>query len=130
MCQRQEAGIGRFIHGKAKNILGLWRFSETMRSCVVLVRAVLRCCYRLVVPDSNNPGRNQMTIDELKLKAEHLEQRISCAKADTRIALQPQFSSVLKRLTSEGARVPARLRRLDAALVDEAVEAKFDNMPV
>ncbi len=71
-----------------------------------------------------------MNIDELQLRAEHLEERISAAKAETRIALQPQFSSVLSKIAAEGARVPRRMRQLDAALLDEAIEARFDNMPV
>lgn len=75
-------------------------------------------------------GENDMNIDELKLRAENLEERISSAQAETRIALQPQFSSVLGMMAAEGAQVPVRMRRLDAALVDEAIEARFDNMPV
>ncbi|MDU9002513.1 hypothetical protein [Sedimentitalea todarodis] len=71
-----------------------------------------------------------MTIDDLKLRAANLEEQISRAKAETRIALQPQFSSVLGKIAAEGAQVPGRLRRLDAMLVDEAIEARFDNMPV
>ncbi|MEY8830496.1 hypothetical protein AB9K34_19160 [Sedimentitalea sp. XS_ASV28] len=71
-----------------------------------------------------------MNIDELQLRAKHLEERISAAKAETRIALQPQFSRVLSKIAAEGARVPRRMRQLDAALLDEAIEARFDNMPV
>lgn len=71
-----------------------------------------------------------MNIDEMRLKAENLEERISCAKADTRIELQPQFSSILHKLSSQGVKVPARMKRLDKALLEEIVEAKFDNMPV
>ncbi|MEO9778785.1 MAG: hypothetical protein ABJH07_06595 [Sedimentitalea sp.] len=71
-----------------------------------------------------------MNIDELKLRAENLEEQISCAKAEMRIALQPQFSSVLGKIAAEGAQVPGRMRRLDAVLVEEAIEARFDNMPV
>ncbi|WP_424987793.1 hypothetical protein [Microbulbifer sp. S227A] len=71
-----------------------------------------------------------MTIDELQLRAEHLEEQIAAAKAETRIALQPQFSNVLGMIAAGGAKVPRRMRRLDAALVEEAIEARFDNMPV
>lgn len=71
-----------------------------------------------------------MSIDELKLRAENLEEQIARAKAETRIALQPQFSSVLGMIAAEGAQVPGRLRRLNAVLVEEAIEARFDNMPV
>lgn len=71
-----------------------------------------------------------MNINELKVTAENLEERISVAKAETRIALQPQFSSVIDRMVAEGAQVPARMRRLDAVLVEEVIEARFDNLPV
>lgn len=71
-----------------------------------------------------------MNIQELKLKAENLEERICSARGDVRLALQPQFSHVLSRLNRHGAKVPARMRNLDAALIDEVIEAQFDNMPV
>ncbi len=71
-----------------------------------------------------------MTIDELKQRAENLEEQISRAKAETRIALQPQFSTVLELMAAEGAQVPVRMRQLDAALVEEVIEARFDNMPI
>ena len=71
-----------------------------------------------------------MSVDELKLKAENLEQVISEAGPEKRLALQPQFSKVLSRLRSEGQAVPVRMRQLDSILVDEAIEARFDNMPV
>ncbi len=71
-----------------------------------------------------------MNMEELKKTAENLEQKIAVAGAETRLALQPQFSRVLDRMAAGGERVPVRMRRLDAALVDEAIEAQFDNMPV
>lgn len=71
-----------------------------------------------------------MTQHNLIKTAESLEHQIAAADAVARLKLQPQFSRVLEQLTAEGANVPARLRELDAALVDEVVEARFDNMPV
>ncbi|SFT59774.1 hypothetical protein [Sedimentitalea nanhaiensis] len=71
-----------------------------------------------------------MMIDELKKTAENLEQEIACAKAEKRLALQPQLSQVLDKIAACGERVPARLRTLDANLTDEVIEARFDNMPV
>lgn len=71
-----------------------------------------------------------MTTQDLLSAAEKLEHRIAAADEAERLALQPEFSKVLERLEAEGQQVPAHLRRLDAALIDEAVEARFDNMPV
>ncbi len=71
-----------------------------------------------------------MTIDDLKKTAENLEQEITHAAPATRLALQPQFSQILHRIAARGERVPVRMRSLDAALIDEAIEARFDNMPV
>lgn len=71
-----------------------------------------------------------MTTQDLMTAAEQLERKISGANLAQRLELQPQFSKVLERLQAEGQQVPLRLRRLDAALCDEAVEARFDNMPV
>lgn len=67
---------------------------------------------------------------ELMIKAERLEQRISGSTGDQRLELQPEFSGVIARLCESGEQVPLRLKRLEATLSDEAVEARFDNMPV
>lgn len=71
-----------------------------------------------------------MNVEDLKKSAENLEQKIVGAKSETRLALQPQFTCLLDKMTAAGEPVPARLRRLDAALIDEAIEARFDNLPV
>ena len=71
-----------------------------------------------------------MTTSELIETAGRLEDRITQASSATRLALQPEFSRVLNNLRAVGATVPARFRRLDLALADEVVEARFDNMPV
>lgn len=71
-----------------------------------------------------------MGIEELKLKVEHLEQTIAIATPEKRLALQPQFSRLLTKLKEQGQQVPMRMRQLDSVLVDEVIEARFDNMPV
>ena len=71
-----------------------------------------------------------MTRDELQSEAERLERQLDTACADQRLSLQPQISAVVARMEETGHAVPQRLRRLEAALTDEAVEAKFDNMPI
>lgn len=63
-------------------------------------------------------------------EAEQLEQKLQGASLDTRIALQPSVSKVIERMRMEGVHIPARLRRLDAALCEDVMEARFDNLPV
>lgn len=70
-----------------------------------------------------------MSVDLFRT-AEQLEQKIAEADSDRRIALQPEFSRVLEQIQASGGQVPLRMRRLDASLCDEAIEARFDNMPV
>ena len=55
---------------------------------------------------------------------------ITTASGARRIELQPQLSQVLERLARGGHHVPARLRSLNAVLLDEAIEQRFDNLPV
>ena len=71
-----------------------------------------------------------MTLDDLSLTARQLEASIRKSEGARRLALQPQLGLVLDRLDREGQPVPARLRNLNAALLDEVIEARFDNLPV
>lgn len=71
-----------------------------------------------------------MTLDTLTRKAELLEKRISGANGATRLQLQPEFTRILDKLRAQGGDVPDRLKELDSVLVDEAIEARFDNMPL
>ncbi|WP_424832952.1 hypothetical protein [Ruegeria sp.] len=71
-----------------------------------------------------------MTAQDLFVEAEQLEQKLQNACLDTRLALQPSVSKVLDRMRERGVQIPSRLRRLDAALCEDALEAQFDNMPV
>jgi hypothetical protein len=71
-----------------------------------------------------------MKIEELKRRAENLEQKIARAEPQDRLNLQPQFAKLIARLKAEGEAVPVRMRRLDAVLVEEVIEARFDNLPV
>ena len=71
-----------------------------------------------------------MTSTSLYSEAERLEQELRNASLDTRLALQPSVSKVVDRMRQQGMQVPSRLRRLDAALCEDAIEAQFDNLPV
>lgn len=84
-----------------------------------------------VVQALREGGPNMMlSSKDLMKEAETLEQKLTGADLDLRLALQPRLSFVVDRLRVEGAEIPSRLRRLDAALAEEAVEAQFDNMPI
>lgn len=62
--------------------------------------------------------------------AADLEKKIEAAKGTKRLTYQPQLTRVMEQMKQEGLRVPGRLRRLEANLIDEAIEDRFDNMPV
>lgn len=71
-----------------------------------------------------------MTAQDLYIEAEQLEQKLDGAGLETRLALQPSVSKVLDQMRAQGVQIPSRLRRLDAALCEDALEARFDNMPI
>lgn len=75
-------------------------------------------------------GEADMTNNDLTQAARQLEARIAAAGAATRFELQPELSRVLEKLSRQGEHVPARLRNLNAVLLDEAIEQRFDNLPV
>ncbi|WP_135501968.1 hypothetical protein [Roseovarius aestuariivivens] len=47
-----------------------------------------------------------------------------------RYRLQPRLAGLLGQMRDAGEPIPAKLRRLNDELLDEAIEAQFDNMPV
>ncbi len=63
-------------------------------------------------------------------KAEDLAHRIENASAARRLALQPELELVLRRMQQGGEPVSPRLRNMEAELIDELTEARFDNVPV
>lgn len=71
-----------------------------------------------------------MTAQDLYTEAKKLEQKLDGASLDMRLELQPSVSKVLDKMRARGVQIPSRLRRLDAALAEDALEARFDNMPV
>ncbi len=62
--------------------------------------------------------------------AEQLATEIARAPDDTRLKLQPKFAQVLHEMRSTGTAVPPKLRNLHEQLLEEAIEARFDNLPV
>lgn len=63
-------------------------------------------------------------------QAEELAETIAGADAQARLKMQGQFERVLHDLKVSGHTVPAKLRRLNDQLIQETVEARFDNLPV
>ncbi|KRS11995.1 hypothetical protein XM53_13535 [Roseovarius atlanticus] len=47
-----------------------------------------------------------------------------------RYRLQPRLAGLLGQLRHAGEPVPSEMQRLNATLLDEAIEAQFENMPV
>lgn len=71
-----------------------------------------------------------MTAQDLYCEAEQLEEKLKGASLDTRLRLQPSVSKVIEKMRAQGIHVPSKLRSLDAALCEDAIEARFDNLPV
>ncbi|WP_050930328.1 hypothetical protein [Aestuariivita boseongensis] len=71
-----------------------------------------------------------MSVIEWTRHAESLEAEIARANASTRLSLQPRLQKFLTHLEADGVRVPSRLKKLNSELIEEAIEARFDNMPV
>ncbi len=71
-----------------------------------------------------------MNTQDLYHEFELLEQKLEGANLDMRLSLQPAVSRVVERMRVQGVPVPQRLRRLDASLCEDVIEARFDNMPV
>ena len=62
--------------------------------------------------------------------AETLKAQIVAADGKQRLLLQPKLHELLAELKSAGIRVPRDLTQFDAELIEESIEARFDNMPV
>lgn len=66
----------------------------------------------------------------MEIQVTELEQELLVASPERRLRLQPEFGKVLKQLEIAGGAIPARLRNLHDQLLDEAIEARFDNLPI
>lgn len=52
------------------------------------------------------------------------------ASPEVRLEMQAHFGRVLQELEQAGTVIPGRLRNLHEQLLEEAIEARFDNFPV
>lgn len=62
--------------------------------------------------------------------SEDLARQISDASAAQRLELQPKLGRMIEDMQKAGIAVPARLRNLHEQLLDEVIEARFDNLPI
>ena len=67
---------------------------------------------------------------DLSSGAEALVNEIANANAASRLKLQPQLTRFVQDMQKSGAAVPPSLKNLNEQLLDEAIEARFDNLPV
>lgn len=69
--------------------------------------------------------------DKMLLKtAEKLTNEVSTASPRKRLELQPELNRVVEHMIAQGMHVPPRVRDLNTVLLEEAIEDRFDNMPV
>jgi hypothetical protein len=71
-----------------------------------------------------------MDVKELVERAQGIATSITDASGSERFDLHDQLHRTLELIKLQGGKVPSQLHRLDLDLVDEAVEAQFDNVPV
>lgn len=67
---------------------------------------------------------------ELMQSAKEIEMRISSASASDRLAMQPELTKLMRNMHENRVPIPTRLRNLEAELTSEAIEARFDNVPL
>lgn len=69
-------------------------------------------------------------MDTSLIEMHRLHREILSMDADRRYILQPALDDVISRLRGTGAVVPRNIAELNTVLIDEAIEAQFDNLPV
>lgn len=66
----------------------------------------------------------------MSTELDRLQHQIGQATAETRHKMEPQLRRLIERMRADGVVVPKRAKCLHEALLCEAIEAQFDNMPV
>ena len=59
-----------------------------------------------------------------------LKEEILNGDPETRHRFEPQMAELIEDMENQGGSVPCDIRCLHEELVNEAIEAQFDNMPV
>ena len=71
-----------------------------------------------------------MSLEDLKARADALEEQIAATADADRPPLRAQLHAVIAEMAKLGAPVPRHYRELEHDLVEEEVEEQFDNMPL
>ncbi|SLN13643.1 hypothetical protein PEL8287_00547 [Roseovarius litorisediminis] len=61
---------------------------------------------------------------------ERLHRQIEQETPEKRFRFQPKLHHLITTMNKKGEKIPARTKRLHEKLLEEAIEAQFDNMPV
>lgn len=69
-------------------------------------------------------------MSNLTTRLDVLIDRIKHETPSSRFRLQPQLGHLISEMEAEGARVKRCTKLLNEELLNEAIEAQFDNMPV
>lgn len=67
---------------------------------------------------------------DLRGELQQLHQKILATKSEDKYRLQPQLDRIIERMDARGEEVKAEIRWLNEELLNDAIEAQFDNMPV
>ncbi|MBY5972995.1 hypothetical protein [Pseudooceanicola marinus] len=73
---------------------------------------------------------NPVALDELQRKFANVSELISGTRPGSRHHHLPELHDLIGNYTRRGLVVPAPLRQLQEDLTNEAIESRFDNMPV
>ena len=69
-------------------------------------------------------------MDPCVTEMHRLHRHILSMEADKRHIMQPMLDTLIAQTRQSGARVPCDIAQLNDALLDESIEAQFDNLPV
>lgn len=69
-------------------------------------------------------------MSNLSQDVKRLHRQILDLGATERYRLQPRLAGLLGQMRQAGVKIPSEMARLNDELLDEAIEAQFDNMPV
>lgn len=72
----------------------------------------------------------EVIMTELNTQLLTLKEQIRDASPDMRPAFAPQLAGLIATMNEKGIPVPAEIQDLHDDLVNESIEAQFDNMPV
>ena len=67
---------------------------------------------------------------ELRQLADRLQSQADAASLEHRLRLLPEVNRVVIQFKAQGMEVPKRLSALNDELTQDAIEARFDNLPV